>query len=1086
MMTYLPIAMSLVNSVSSSSLPYVPIVLKDRITCALWDSGSSISYVRKSTLIYINEPNFSRTGNQNATTANVSDIRGFSLLPGQKKIIIGKSLVPLIRKGEKIYEDTKRTVNIVAVNNAELAPGKSTTLKITFDCNEPIHLRPTKNSPLRFNECIIDPWLENEAEVTIQNHGNKGYSIKEGHLLGQAPIIETSRMRSEETNNITERSEKEETSPEADWSERFPKPPVSQKEFDEEVNLEYTTLCNANREKLLELLHRYEDAFHYKDGAIGKFTGPIQHEIQIEAPLPKPRKSRIPYGKREEVRIHVEKLKEQKNHRRKSIDVLTKKENYIIPSVTEILDLASGSFIFSSFDFISGFFQIGLRKEDRPLTAFETEDATWQFRVMPMGICGAPNTFQKVARYLQKITNARLFAYMDDLLLVSSSEEGHLKDIEELLSKVIDVGLKLKLISRRFIRNFSGIASPLHQLTEKDKEFIWTDKHQAAFETLKASLLSPPILIGPNLSKPFIIETDASLIAVAGVLLQRNDADQLQAIAFASRKLNKAERNYPPIEAEALAIVFSLQHFRQYILGTHVQVVTDHKPLTSLLRRKDLNGRLQKYQLSIQEYDLEIIYRAGKANVIADALSRYFKDEVKEPKTTVYSTQLQINKSPISLTEIKSAQQNTEWIRQAVVAIQDQHSTRKGLAWRRRFQLVDGTLRTRAKNPSRTMPFVIPRNHPVKTKIIQRFHGSPMHSSHLGAAKTTALISQMFHWPNIKEDVTNALKSCVECQRRKTNPHETTKEPFEMTDKFARPGQHWNIDHIGPLPITENGNRYILVFRDPFSRYLVAEAVKSQDAETTTEIFINRVITVHGVPRSITTDRGTAFTSNVFRESMEKFGINHKLTAPYHHQSNGIVERANRTIEECLSAYVNSTQSDWDQYLPMTVFAINNAPSTTTGFAPAEIVFGRKPDLPENNILKSHHHFGENYSSNLQNRLQLLWRQVHENNEIIQPQYSRVKERMVQPGDSILVKRQPPGNKLAPKLHGPFKVTDVKAKNVHFADSRKKERIAHKDEIRRLPRTADTEEREEEEKIEEEEPPGGLRRSQRLEEKKRM
>uniref|UniRef100_A0A8R1DX66 RNA-directed DNA polymerase n=1 Tax=Caenorhabditis japonica TaxID=281687 RepID=A0A8R1DX66_CAEJA len=970
-------------------------------------------------------------------------------------------------------------------------------------------------------------------------------------------------MRSEETNNITEGSEEEETSPEADWSERFPKPPVSQKEFDEEVNLEYTTLCNANREKLLELLHRYEDAFHYKDGAIGKFTGPIQHEIQIEAPLPKPRKSRIPYGKREEVRIQVEKLKEQNIIEEsqstfvspivlvkkkdstfrfivdyRMLNSVTKKENYIIPSVTEILDLASGSFIFSSFDFISGFFQIGLRKEDRPLTAFETEDATWQFRVMPMGICGAPNTFQKVARYLQKITNARLFAYMDDLLLVSSSEEGHLKDIEELLSKVIDVGLKLKLSKccfarkeleflgyiigreglkpnprkveaiqsfpvpktptairsflgmigyfRRFIRNFSGIASPLHQLTEKDKEFIWTDKHQAAFETLKASLLSPPILIGPNLSKPFIIETDESLMAVAGVLLQRNDADQLQAIAFASRKLNKAERNYPPIEAEALAIVFSLQHFRQYILGTHVQVVTDHKPLTSLLRRKDLNGRLQKYQLSIQEYDLEIIYRAGKANVIADALSRYFKDEVKEPKTTVYSTQLQINKSPISLTEIKSAQQNTEWIRQAVVAIQDQHSTRKGLAWRRRFQLVDGTLRTRAKNPSRTMPFVIPRNHPVKTKIIQRFHGSPMHSSHLGAAKTTSLISQMFHWPNIKEDVTNALKSCVECQRRKTNPHETTKEPFEMTDKFERPGQHWNIDHIGPLPITENGNRYILVFRDPFSRYLVAEAVKSQDAETTTEIFINRVITVHGVPRSITTDRGTAFTSNVFRESMEKFGINHKLTAPYHHQSNGIVERANRTIEECLSAYVNSTQSDWDQYLPMTVFAINNAPSTTTGFAPAEIVFGRKPDLPENNILKSHHHFGENYSSNLQNRLQLLWRQVHENNEIIQPQYSRVKERMVQPGDSILVKRQPPGNKLAPKLHGPFKVTDVKAKNVHFADSRKKERIAHKDEIRRLPRTADTEEREEEEKIEEEEPTGGLRRSQRLEEKKRM
>ncbi|CAP35110.1 Protein CBG17479 [Caenorhabditis briggsae] len=272
-----------------------------------------------------------------------------------------------------------------------------------------------------------------------------------------------------------------------------------------------------------------------------------------------------------------------------------------------------------------------------------------------------------------------------------------------------------------------------------------------------------------------------------------------------------------------------------------------------------------------------------------------------------------------------------------------------------------------------------------------------------------------------------------------------------MTDKFERPGKHWNIDHLGPLPVTEKGNRYILCFRDPFSRYLVAEAVESQNAETKTETFINRVISVHGVPESITTDCGTAFTSTVFKESMKKLGIHHKLAAPYHHASNGIVERANRTIEECLSAYVNASQSDWDEFLPLTIFSINNTPDKTTKLAASEIIFGRKPDIPENNVLKTRYHYGEDYNSKLQNRLQLLWEQCREKNKKTSPQYGRINERQLKAGDSILVQRQQPENKLAPKLKGPFKVLEIKGKNVHFADDRKIIRTAHKDEMRGLP-----------------------------------
>ncbi|PIC12741.1 hypothetical protein B9Z55_028250 [Caenorhabditis nigoni] len=1139
LMTYVPILISLVNTVQSTTLPFVPITIRDRITVGYTRSKKSATAANGSSFTFLGhcflpvrignttlETKFLISDDQNCPAAvllgydfmSQLEEKGISttLLPGQKKMIVGSAIVPLLRQGERIYRHTDRKVEVMATNNIHLMPGKTKSLRITFNTTEPVHLQPPPSSQIQYQECLIDPWLEGEAVLKITNAGTRVCQISSGEVLGEARIIQSP----SEQPRSREPAESEMTSPEADWTERLPQSPSSSEEFLNELNMDRSVFSSVNRKKLRQLVIQYKEAFCNEDKKMGLFRGPIQHEIVLIKSLPNSRRIRIPYRKREEINHQVEKflkdgivepshatftspvilVKKKDATLRFTVDFrtlnsCTRKENYVIPCVSEILDLASGSFIYSAMDFISGFFQIKLKKEHRPLTAFETDRGTFQFRTMPMGVSGAPHTFQEVARYLQSITKARRYAYLDDLLLVSQSEEEHLKDIEELLRNTIDVGLKLKLKKcmfgckeleflgyiigadglkpnpdkvasiqdfpvpktqtavrsfhgmvgyfRRFILNFAGIAIPLYKLTEKDQEFEWTPQCQESFDFLKKTLLNPPVLVGPDLNKDYILETDASLMAIASILLQKNDQGIPNAIAYASRKLSSAERNYAPIEAEALAIVFGLKYFRQYLLGAHTVVITDHKPLCSLMRRKDLDGRLQKYQLSIQDYDAKIVYRPGKENVLADALSRYCKDEVNEPKT-VAALQTKEANAGITLEELQAIQAETPWMSTAISAIQNQEEGRKAKAWQERFLYQDGVLRKKTKT-NEPSPIVIPRHHEIRERIINHFHRSPFHAAHLGIDKTLAIIKRMFYWTNMRNDITATLNECLECARRKTDRHQTTREPMGTSQKFTQPAQHWHLDHIGPLPITEDGNRYILCCKDPFSRYVETAAVASQDGATTTDQFLKIIVAKHGVPASITTDNGTGFLNEKFKTAMKELQIEHLTCAPYHHQSNGHVERTNRTLEEILSSYVNKTQDDWDQFLHLATFAINASPSATTKFSPFEAMFGRKPELAESNALRNRC-FEDNYQATMKTRLAEMWKSIQNTDSKETTSARRTAEKQMDAEDMMLLKR-PSANKLAPRRTGPHQIKEVLDQNVLFKD-RGGTRTAHKDDVR--------------------------------------
>ncbi|CAJ0599415.1 unnamed protein product [Cylicocyclus nassatus] len=211
---------------------------------------------------------------------------------------------------------------------------------------------------------------------------------------------------------------------------------------------------------------------------------------------------------------------------------------------------------------------------------------------------------------------------------------------------------------RRFVHNFAAIAAPLTGLTKKDTPFIWTIECENAMKRLKEALTTAPILVAPRLGLPFVIETDSSGKAVAGVLKQEQDND-LKVIAYASRTLNVHESRYPAIELEALGVVFAVQKFRPYIDGAKCTVITDHAPLKALLHRKDLTGRLAKYQIILQEFDITIMYRPGKANVVCDTLSRH------PPQVNAVPTESNNNidlSSPDIMDKIREEQNKTPWI----------------------------------------------------------------------------------------------------------------------------------------------------------------------------------------------------------------------------------------------------------------------------------------------------------------------------------------------------------------------------------------------------------------------------------------
>ena len=357
------------------------------------------------------------------------------------------------------------------------------------------------------------------------------------------------------------------------------------------------------------------------------------------------------------------------------INQLVPPDGYPMPRVQDCLDAVAGAKLFSTFDLTSGYFQIPLKESDIPKSAFVCKFGQYEMTRMPFGLNNSCNTFQRTMELaLQGLQWETCLIYIDDVIVYGTSFEEHMERITQVLERIESAGLKLRpdkctllqsevvflghVVSaegikpnpsniskimewpapksvkeirqfiamgsyyRKFVKNFAKIVRPMVDLTKKDKPFIWTSACQAAFEELKTALVSPPIMGYPlQDAGKFILDVDASDVGIGGVLHQVQEGQE-RVISYGSRALNKAEKNYCITEKELLAVRYFVEYYRQYLLGRHFTVRTDHQALRWLFRLKEPKGKTARWIEILSQYNFDIEYRQGKRQGHCDALSR--------------------------------------------------------------------------------------------------------------------------------------------------------------------------------------------------------------------------------------------------------------------------------------------------------------------------------------------------------------------------------------------------------------------------------------------------------------------------------
>nr|CAD2198695.1 unnamed protein product [Meloidogyne enterolobii] len=754
----------------------------------------------------------------------------------------------------------------------------------------------------------------------------------------------------------------------------------------------------------------------------------------------------------------------------RALNKCTKKQTYLLPRIQDLLDVVGGKSLFSIFDLQSGFHQVKMNKKHTDRTAFITHCGLYEFLRLPFGLAGAPHTFQKVMEEMRQQLSRSFLVYLDDVILGSETENQHLNDLNAFLNVLCEVGMKLRaekcrwgcseirylgfLISergvrlddsdlkpilkikrpenlaelrsligmfsyfRRFIRGFAGIMAPIYELTKKESTRDWNEKHDKILEEMKNRLTSAPILATPKFGRPFILETDASGIAIGACLLQENNKKEVHPIAFYSRTLNKHEKNYSVVELEALALVSALKQFRVYLEGAGTStVITDNSALTSLFRRKDLQGRLARYQIVLQAFDVNIIYRPGKFNKVGDHLSRY------PPEADIEIKSIEIEKK-ISIDELSKAQKCDHEILLKRQENEENIKEINGIIW--------GKIKDDWK-------ILIPQA--IKNKIINEFHEDPLQGAHLGINRTLEKIKRSMHWKGLAKDVADRIRICEVCQKRKVVGVHLSREEICPIEPASRPFDRVHLDLLGPIQKSFRGHQYIFVAVDSFSKWAIAVPIRNQTATTISEIFLKEIICRFGIPSLVVTDQGTQFMSSTFTDLAQAMNFCHKPTTAYHQSANGMVERFNRTLADMIATCTEQGKQ-WVDVLPQAIFAYNTSYNQQINNSPFYVIHGFAPKLPTEAALgieKEKFNDMNLYVKNLVENLELVRSEVkcrlQGNMDIMRKQQIKINKKNWEKGEKVLVKKMENIKKFGDKYEGPFIIVELLHPNLLISDS---------------------------------------------------
>lgn len=681
----------------------------------------------------------------------------------------------------------------------------------------------------------------------------------------------------------------------------------------------------------------------------------------------------------------------------RKLNGITKSDTYTSPDLNNIFRRFPQANIFFSVDLTDAFMQTELDDESKEKTAFGIPGmGTYHFRRMPFGLRNAAATQSRVMNsILGNDLEPHVFHYLDDIIVATQDFDHMISLIETIAQRLTSNGLtinpdklegpvsRIKFIGRifdsngqhpddmkveaikniptpktvkevrslvgvvtwysHFVKDFSSLMTPITSLIKrKAQKVVWTEEADKAFIEIKKVLTSDPILRPPDYKKPFIVQCDASLYGVGGVLAQLDENNREYVISYYSHKLTKAEQKYHAYERECLAVLKSLDHFKPYIYLQPIIIMTDHHSLTQTLKHKGKSGRLMRWSLLLQPHAHQLIHRAGNQMVVADALSRA-KVEIQELEGDEF-VHYQINIvehnpvqaiDPITDDQLEQADikvQLFEWLRRKVIQ-NPAANTNYRMQGNRLY------IKTGARNNSNEDWKEIP--HPTQEEAAIKW--AHLESLHGGMDKTMDKIKERFHWKKMKNGVEKLVKGCARCAHVKI-PNYTSRgvmPPFHMPKDI---GQQIQIDYKGPFPTsTQYGYKHIIVAQEALSRFLIAECTTAANVDNTIKFLNEKVLTIFPNVKAIKHDRASQFLSKRFTDFLQSRNIAQFPTASYAPHQNP-VERCNRVIGEALAILMlqsNETHSTWHRYVKEIIGKINNRKHEATKLKPYLVAFGR-------------------------------------------------------------------------------------------------------------------------------------------------
>ncbi|GKC18811.1 reverse transcriptase domain-containing protein, partial [Tanacetum coccineum] len=604
-----------------------------------------------------------------------------------------------------------------------------------------------------------------------------------------------------------------------------------------------------------------------------------------------------------------------------------------------------GTSFFSKIDLRSGYHQLRVREDDILNTAFRTRYGHFEFTVMPFGLTNAPAVFMDLMnRVCRPYLDRFVIVFIDDILIYSKTQEEHVEHLrlvlgllkkEKLYAKFskcefwlrevqflrhvingngihvdpnkieaiknwkarrtpIEVCLFLGLAGyyRRFIENFSKIAKSLTILTQKCKTFDWGEEHELAFQTLKDKLCNAPVLALPNGPEDFVVYCDVSEIGLGCVLMQRG-----KVIAYVSKQLKIHEKNYTTHDLELGVVVFALKIWRHYLYGTKSVIYTDHKSLQHIFSQKELNMRQRRWIELFSDYDYEIRYHPGKANVVADALSR--KEIVKPKRVKAMSMTLQSSIKDRILAAQKEGVDEFVGLQKGLDEMIEQRS--------------DGTLYYLDR-------IWVPLKDDVRTLILDEAHRSK-HSIHPGADKMYYDLRDRYWWPSMKKDIYVYVSKCLTCLKVNVE-HQ---RPSGLLQQPEIPKWKWEgivMDFVIKLPRASSGHDTIWVIMDRLTKSAHFLPMREDyKMDILARLYLNEIVARHGVPISIISDHDSRFTSRFWLSMQEALGTRLDMSTAFHPQTDGQSERTIQTLEDMLRACVMDFGGSWDVHLPLVEFS---------------------------------------------------------------------------------------------------------------------------------------------------------------------